>query len=403
MNCNKNYILCLNSGSSSLKFKVFKEVDLRAKRFELARAIHVSSIGANVKVEVDGKIQSNAFKISDVGSAARQALGLVPSDILNKCKLGVHRIVHGGSQYRSACILNEKVLEDLKELSALSPLHNSPAIDAILEFKKLLVPEVQHVAVFDTSFFQAMPLKAVTYALPKKLSEEHEIRRYGFHGLAHEYMQKACSNNQAQRIITLQLGSGASVAAILDGVPIDTSMGFTPLEGLVMATRSGDLDPAIPNFLARKLDLSANKIVEVLNKESGLLGLSNVSGSVKELLLHRAEGNAEAALALDVYVYRIVKYIGAYVAALGGLDALVFGGGVGESAWEIREEVLAALQCFGVELDSKKNKEMEVKSGDCEMISKSSSKVFCCVVGVDEESLMLEKALEVRLLCKVCN
>ena len=302
----------------------------------------------------------------------------------------IHRVVHGGTLFTAPTRLDADTLGQLAKLNELAPLHNPRALAWIAAARRLL-PDLPHVAVFDTAFFHALPPVAAEYALPPRARTALGVRRYGFHGLAHEAMWKRwCELRPALtrggRLITVQLGGGCSMAALREGRPLDTSMGFSPLEGLVMATRCGDLDPALPAHLMRGLDCELPEVMRLLNQESGLAGLAGGRSSAGELA---QDSGAEAQFALDLYCYRIRKYVGAYLAVLGGVDGIVFGGGVGEHVPEVRARALASLQWAGIELSLEANSaargaEARIDSG------RGASQVY--VVPVEEESVMVSAA-----------
>lgn len=365
-------ILVINSGSSSLRLALFERqgdnfVEICSERFDtidkdktalLQNFMHTQSIDESVLV--------------------------------------AHRVVHGGARFSGATIIDDTVMQQIESLAPLAPLHNPAALSLIKAVASLLPARVRQVAVFDTAFFHDLPAVARRYAIPAALSREHEIYRYGFHGLAHEYMWKQwcrLTGNTAQqgRLITLQLGSGCSIAAIRDGQALDTSMGFSPLEGLVMATRSGDLDPGILLYLQREAGYSIDELDELLNKHSGLLGLSERSADMRELLAATDEATS---LALELYGYRLRKYIGAYLNVLGGAEAIVFGGGVGEHSNEIRARVLKDMQWCGIELDRKSN-DASIGTEACISTPHSRSEVW--VIPVREE-LMVARAA--GMLCE---
>lgn len=305
--------------------------------------------------------------------------------------VAVHRVVHGGHAFTAPCRIDAAVESGIAGLAPLAPLHNRAVLELIAACRELYGDALTQVAVFDTAFFHDLPAVAARYALPGALSLDHGLRRFGFHGLAHQAMWQAWHSVQVQpaqpaRIITLQLGSGCSISAIRDGRPLDTSMGFTPLEGLVMATRSGDIDPGLLLYLQRRLGLDAAALETILSTESGLLGVSGVSGDMREVLGH---DSAEARLAIDLYCYRAAKYIGAYLAVLGGAEAIVFGGGVGENAPAIRARILENLNWAGIHLDPEVN---AAASGILQRVSDASSPVAVWVVPVDEASVMAEQA-----------
>lgn len=295
----------------------------------------------------------------------------------------VHRVVHGGA-YSAPALVDDALVQELERWSSLAPNHNPVALTWIAGSREAW-PDVPNVAVFDTSFFAGLPDAAATYALPRAFREKREVRRYGFHGLAHESMwraYRALGRPESSRIVTLQLGSGCSAAAIAGGRPLDTSMGFTPLEGLVMGTRAGDLDPGLVLFLVRDWGLEA--VEHALSKESGLRGLSGQSGDVREL-----DGGPEAVLALDVFVHRARKYVGAYLAVLEGADAIVLGGGIAEHSPALRARVLSGFEYCGVRLDADVNARA---SGDMVRLHSPESRVELYLARVDEERILWERA-----------
>lgn len=327
-------ILVLNSGSSSLKFELF-----------LAR-------GKTLKSLYEGNFDNHGKPIGDFEASVKNALSeLLKNHILkNLSEISVvgHRVVHGGEKYTRPTKITTAVIKEIRKLCRLAPLHNPPNLACILAAKKLL-PFASQIAVFDTAFHQTMPEKAYLYGLPYSLYKKFRVRRYGFHGTSHQYVfeqaQKRLGLPATRKTITCHLGNGCSIAAILNGKVIDTSMGFTPLEGVPMGTRSGDIDPAIIFYLMEN-GFSASEIKILLNKKSGLLGVSEISGDVRDLWAKYQRGNPAAIRTLEWFAYRIAKYIGAYSAALGGLNCLVFTGGIGENAWYLRKWILAYLKGF---------------------------------------------------------
>lgn len=305
-----------------------------------------------------------------------------------------HRVVHGGARLTAPCRIDAAVAAEIGRLAPLAPLHNPRALEWIRACRALFGAETAQVAVFDTAFYAALPKVAATYALPRALCARHGIRRYGFHGLAHQAMWRRWRElrpdlHAGGRVISLQLGAGCSITAIRDGQAVDTSMGFSPLEGLVMATRSGDVDPGLLLFLQRAEGLTPERMERLLNEEGGLLGLSGVSGDMRALL---DADDAGARLAVDVYCYRARKYIGAYLAALGGADAILFGGGVGEHAPEVRVQILTGLDGLGIVLDADANR-AAVGAESC--ISQRGSATGVWVVPVDEAMILAQAALAV--------
>jgi acetate kinase len=271
-----------------------------------------------------------------------------------------HRVVHGGETFQSPTIINDKVISAIKENIPLAPLHNPPNLEGI-EVARSIFPDSPQVAVFDTAFHQTIPQKAFLYALPYHLYKKDKVRRYGFHGTSHAYVAEKCADHLGRpltelNLITIHLGNGASMAALKKGQCVDTTMGMTPLEGLVMGTRSGDVDPALPFFLSDHLKMSLQEIDKLLNKESGLKGLSGTN-DMREVMEKRDAGDERAKMALKVYTYRIKKYIGAYFAVLGNLDSIVFTGGIGEHSAEIRDLSCRRLERLGIQIDPAKNNE----------------------------------------------
>jgi acetate kinase len=305
-----------------------------------------------------------------------------------------HRIVHGGARLTAPCRIDDTVAAEIGRLAPLAPLHNPRALEWIRACRALFGAETAQVAVFDTAFYAALPEVAATYALPRALSARHGIRRYGFHGIAHQAMWRRWRELRPDlpaggRVISLQLGAGCSITAVRDGQVVDTSMGFSPLEGLVMATRSGDVDPGLLLFLQRAEGLTPERMERLLNEEGGLLGLSGVSADMRTLL---DADDAGARLAIDVYCYRARKYIGAYLAALGGADAILFGGGVGKHAPEVRAQILNGLEELGIVLDADANR---AAIGAERCISQCSSKAGVWVISVDEAVILAQAALAV--------
>ncbi len=341
-------VLVINSGSSSVKYKLY---DVEKDVF-LAEGV-VEKIGEKRpththKVNNGGLIQNNVVA-PDHYEAVRLILGIIVHEEAGVIKSideisGVgHRVVHGGEGFSKSALIDDKVIASITKFVRLAPLHNPPALSGIKAARELL-PNKPHVAVFDTAFHQTMPPEAYTYALPHKLYRKYGVRRYGFHGTSHKYVAGKAAKilkkpKEELKIITCHLGNGCSMAAILNGKSIDTSMGLTPLEGLVMGTRCGDIDPAIVEFLMEREGLSIHQIDDMMNKKSGLLGISEVSNDFRELMAAMKEGNSQAKLAIEVFYYRIKKYIGAYIAVMNGVDAIVLTAGVGENNPWIKERL----------------------------------------------------------------
>jgi acetate kinase len=397
-------VLAMNSGSSSLKFKVV-EFD------ESAGA--AGSRKPNIRYE---------GSVEDIGPAARLRLRRAGTTILQNTgavaihaeavqwmmhileessgqegrALGIeaigHRVVHGGGQFHEPVRIDDDVIAAIDRLAELAPLHNPGCIAGIKGARAVMGPRIPMVAVFDTGFHRSIPPQAAAYAIDLDLAQKHGIRRYGFHGIAHASLAGigAAAVNRpltSLRLITLHLGNGCSATAIDQGRSVDTSMGLTPLEGLVMGTRSGDVDPALVGHLVRHAGLTVDEVERLLNERSGLLGVSGLSRDMRELL-NAAEGrpNSRAALALDIFCYRVRKYIGAYLAVLGGADAIVFGGGIGERSAVIRARVCHGMDWCGLRLDPVRNEAaVGLASGEAAKISEDGTKLACYVAGVDEE------------------
>ncbi len=398
-------ILVLNSGSSSVKYKL---IDLDGSNDATLAEGGVEKIGL-----AGGFLK---YKKAD-GSKAIDELGLIdhlqaikailakltdPTDgcikSYDEIEAVGHRVVHGGEKFSESVLIDDAVKEKIRECYDIAPLHN-PAnmtgIDAITE----LMPNVPQVGVFDTAFHQAMPAKAFMYSLPYKYYTEDGVRRYGFHGTSHRYVSgRVCEflgvDPTKQRIITCHIGNGASMAAVDGGKCVDTSMGLTPVEGLMMGTRVGDVDPGALTFLMTKHGLNAEQMQTIINKESGVLGVSGVSSDMREIDAAIEAGNERARLALDMYMLRITKYIGAYAAEMGGVDIIVFTGGVGENQAMLRADVCSTLGFMGVEIDKEVN---AVTRGTETVISSAASKVKVCVIPTDEE---LTIARDTRALVK---
>jgi acetate kinase len=327
------------------------------------------------------------------GATPRQALVSFASQLAGRAIDAVaHRVVHGGTRFTQPVIIDSDVLAAITANSELAPLHNPPALDGIAAARERCDRQAVHVAVFDTAFFARLPRVAAEYAVAATVADAHGVRRYGFHGIAHEAMwQRWCAltpdGAAIGRLITLQLGGGCSIAAIDRGQPIDTSMGFSPLEGLVMATRAGDIDAAVVPYLAARLGRGAHEIVEMLNRQSGLLGVAGRDGDPSALL---AEGSEQSRFAVELYCYRARKYVGAYLAVLGGCDGLVFGGGVGEHVPEVREMILRGMEWAGIGLDAQANS--SARSGEA-VIGAADSAAGIYVIPADEELALARAAL----------
>src|ERR1043166_8804036 len=367
------HILVLNVGSSSVKFQLIGtdgQAIAAAKDRRLAGG-QIERIGGEAIVSLaatDQRPTKSAVPIRDHASAVEHIIKWltsqesgVPISSVAEIEAVGHRVVHGGERFTRSTKVDDDVWRELEELIELAPLHNPHNLRGITAARAVLGPGVPQVAVFDTAFHHSLPETAFVYAVPYQLYRRYKVRRYGFHGTSHRYIayryrQLTEKAREATKIITLHLGNGASACAIVGGTSVDTSMGFTPLEGLVMGTRSGDLDPAILDFVSAKEGLSLREVDSVLNKQSGLLGISGLTADMRELLAEEAEhGDRRARLAVDVFCYRVKKYIGAYLAAMNGADAIVFAGGIGENSPEVRARICAGLEWLGIEIDAARN------------------------------------------------
>lgn len=313
---------------------------------------------------------------------------------LNELDAVGHRTVHGGEKFNKSVLLTDEVMEAFAACNDLAPLHNPANIKGINAVKELL-PEIPQVGVFDTAFHQTMPDYAYMYALPYELYTQYGIRRYGFHGTSHRYVsERVCEylgiKAEGTKIITCHIGNGASIAAVKDGKCVDTSMGLTPLEGLMMGTRSGDIDAGAITFIMDKLNLDTKGVSDLLNKKSGLAGVSGLSNDFRDILAGIADGNERARIAKEMYTYRIKKYIGEYAAAMGGVDVILFTGGAGENQWEVRQGATAGLEFMGVKMDDEKNKACRATEA---VISADDSRVKVCVIPTDEELMIAKDTL----------
>jgi acetate kinase len=397
-------VLVLNSGSSSLKFQLIATDPDRIARDADDRLVRgeVEGIGREATSSIrkkDGSRETLKASIKDVDAALKFVIGWIASD-----KSGLpevrgpadihavgHRVVHGGERFSESVVVTDEVLKGIEQCSELAPLHNPDNLKGILAVRKLLGEAIPQVAVFDTAFHHSLPERAYIYAIPYELYQRHRIRRYGFHGTSHRYVTHRYQvlgkvTPEKTHIITLHLGNGCSVAAIRGGRSVDTSMGMTPLEGLVMGTRSGDVDPAIVSLISEKERLSPREVDSLLNGRSGLLGISGTTNDMRGLQAEAKDNsNRRARLAIDVFCYRARKYIGAYLAGMGGADAVVFTGGIGENSPEIRAQICQGMEWAGLVLDSEKNQKMVGKEG---LISSDSSKLAVYAIPTDEELLI---------------
>ena len=383
-------ILVINAGSSSLKYQLFDMETKEIKAKGLCERIGIDG-KFTYKPQLEGKEALNAIDVampthSEAIQAVLNALvdeknGVVAS--MKEIDAVGHRVLHGGQKFSESVLINEPVIEAIKECIPLGPLHN-PANLMGIEACAAVMPGVPQVAVFDTAFHQSMPKSSYMYAIPYEMYEKYGIRRYGFHGTSHRYVSgqaaELLGGAEGTKIITCHLGNGSSMAAVKDGKCFDTSMGLTPLEGVPMGTRSGSIDPAIVEVIANNEGMTPSQVLNMLNKKSGVMGLSGVSSDFRDLDSAAAEGNERAQLALDVFAYSVKKYIGSYAAALGGCDAIVFTAGLGENSPEMRAKIASGLEYMGVEIDLEKN----AKRGTVD-ITGANSKVKVFVIPTNEE------------------
>jgi len=393
-------VIVINCGSSSIKYQLH-DVSLDQV---LAKGIvaRIGEEGSSLRHQAGDTVIEKDVAASSHGEAfevIRRALldpeGGVMSGVSEISAVG-HRVVHGGETFVDSVLITDDVVAKLEKCIPLAPLHNPANVIGIREARRIL-PDVPHVAVFDTAFHQTLPPKAYLYAVPYELYETHRVRRYGFHGMSYRYVSQRAAGllgkplNKVKMIIC-HLGNGVSMAAIDGGKSVDTSMGLTPLEGLIMGTRSGDVDPGVIFFLHRELGLSVDRIEDLLNRESGLLGISGASNDMRDVIRKASEGNQRCRLALEGFAYRAKKFVGAYAAALGGLDALVFTAGIGENSPLVRQMICENLECMGISLDETKNEEAV---GVEKLISTPTSRVSILVVPTDEERVIVMDTLAV--------
>ncbi len=394
-------IIVLNCGSSSIKYQLFEMPSAEVVAKGLVDKIGLK--GASVKhnmangdvLKLEGEILDHQAGIEFVlGILTHKEYGCVKD--LNEIGAVGHRVVHAGEKYNSSVAITKEVIAALVECIDLAPLHNPPNLEGIYAISKLL-PEVPQVGVFDTAYHQTMTEQAYLYGIPYSLYEKYKVRRYGFHGSSHRFVAQRAAEILGKKledlkIVSCHLGNGASMCAIQNGKSRDTSMGMTPVEGLVMGTRSGDIDAGALLFIADKEEISIPYTSTLINKHSGMLGLSGVSSDMRDIETAAGEGNHRAQVSLDIYHYRIKKYLGSYAAAMGGVDVVIFTGGVGENGWETRQEVASGLEFMGIEFDVEKNTKLRGKEV---IISKPGSKVTVMVVPTNEELVIAQDTFEI--------
>ena len=390
-------ILVINCGSSSLKYQLINSETEGVLAKGLCERIGIDGMltyqpegGEKEKSEIAMPTHTEAIN-AVLAALTNEKSGVIKS--LSEVGAVGHRVVHGGEKFTSSCLINDESMKAIEECNDLAPLHNPANLIGIRACQELM-PGVPMVDVFDTAFHQTMPDVAYTYGIPYEYYEKYKVRRYGFHGTSHSYVSKRTAEivgkpYDQMKIIVCHLGNGASISAVNCGKSVDTSMGLTPLEGLVMGTRSGDLDPDIIDFVGKKEGLSLDEMNEVLNKKSGMLGISGVSSDGRDLEAAAETGNKRAQLALDVFDYRVIKYIGAYAAAMNGVDAIAFTAGIGENNIKMRKDVCSSLTYLGVKLDEEKNN----VRGEERIISADDSKVQVLLVPTNEELAIARETL----------
>ncbi|MEX0608307.1 MAG: acetate kinase [Balneolaceae bacterium] len=398
-------ILVINCGSSSIKYQLIQTESKESLCKGLVERI--GAVTSIIKQEFQGeKPIKKTMVIENHAAALKKIMELLLEEdngflhSLDEIEAVGHRVVHGGETFKDSVLIDEDVEEAIQQAFDIAPLHNPPNLEGIRAAKKHL-PNVPHVAVFDTAFHHSIPQHAYLYAIPNRLYRRYKIRKYGFHGTSHyyvsrQYYQLTGRPKKGSKIISCHLGNGCSITAIKDGNSYDTSMGFSPLEGLVMGTRSGDLDPSILFYLIEKEELSLANVHALLNKHSGLLGLSGYAGDMRDLLEEAESGDRRCNEAIDVFCHRLKKYIGSYIAALNGVDAIIFTGGIGENAAPIRSKVLDNMSFFGIQMDEKKNTNLQNQT----KISTEDSKVDVHVIPTNEELVIAIDAAKIAIASK---
>lgn len=392
-------ILIINCGSSSLKYKL---IDM-ANEKDIIEGI-VERIGLDQSRLVQKNELREIYILEKEIKDHKEAIDIVLNTLVDP-KVGViesideitavgHRVVHGGERYSSSIIINEEVIKYLEECSKLAPLHNPANIIGIRACQSLM-PNKEMVAVFDTAFHGTLPEKAYIYAIDYALYKDHKIRKYGFHGTSHKYVSHKVAETMGKdikdlKIITCHLGNGSSITAVKNGESVDTSMGFTPLEGLIMGTRSGSLDPAVVTYMIDELGYTSAEVNNILNKKSGVLGISEISSDFRDIIDARDNGNERAKLTLEMFAYRVKQYIASYTVVMEGVDVIVFTAGVGENSMVLREDLCANLEYMGVELDKERNRVF----GEIAKISKDSSKVQLYVIPTNEELMIAKDTMQ---------
>ncbi|NOZ33760.1 MAG: acetate kinase [Chlorobi bacterium] len=393
-------ILVLNCGSSSIKFELFSMKEEKVLSKGVVEKVGMKGSFLRLEKQDGSEVRFNG-DVLDHKIGVEYILGVISSEkhgalkSLNEINAVGHRVVHGGEDFSGSVFINEEVIKVLEKNVELAPLHNPANLRGIYALQELL-PDVPQVAVFDTAFHQTMKPNVYMYGIPYALYKKYKIRRYGFHGTSHRYVSARAvellnPKTEGLKIISCHLGNGASIAAIKDGISVDTSMGFTPVEGLIMGTRSGDLDIGALTYIMRKEEIGIETTSVLVNKFSGMLGVTGVSSDMREIGEKADEGNKRAILGLEMYAYRVKKYIGSYAAALGGVDILIFTGGIGENAVDIRKNICDGLEFAGIVLDKEKNN----TRGKEKIISSEKSKTKIMIIPTNEELVIAQDTYEI--------
>ncbi|HON18956.1 MAG TPA: acetate kinase [Salinivirgaceae bacterium] len=394
-------VLVLNCGSSSIKYQLLNMPSAQVLAKGIVDRIGIKDSEIKQKTD-DGRehrliqdIPNHTVGVELILKALVDPNHGVIKDVKEIDAVG-HRVAHGGEIFTQSALINDHVKQEIEKCIELAPLHNPANLMGIVSMEKLL-PNVKQVAVFDTSFHQTMPKESYLFAIPFEYYEKYKIRRYGFHGTSHKFVAKKCCDMigvdmEKVNIITCHLGNGASVAAIKNGKSVDTSMGFTPVDGLMMGTRSGAIDPGVLLYIAEKENLSLKDVNNLINKKSGVLGISGISSDMRDLEMAAKEGNERAALAIKMYSYRVKKYIGAYAAAMGGVDIIIFTGGIGENDHEVRRQVCQGLEFLGVDFDTEKNHNLRGKDTE---ITKPGSKTKVFLITTNEELVIATDTMRI--------
>jgi acetate kinase len=391
-------ILVVNCGSSSLKYQL---IDSETEKVSASGQCERIGLDGIFSIKINGDKKEYEIAIPDHGVAIKTVMdalvdpanGVLSS--LDEIQAIGHRVVHGGEKFSKSVLITEEVIQEIEGCNDLAPLHNPANILGIRACQKIM-PGVPNVAVFDTAFHQTMPAKAYLYGIPKEYYEKYGVRRYGFHGTSHSFVAERLAelaglDKNHSKLIICHIGSGASISAVVDGKSVDTSMGMTPLEGLVMGTRSGDLDAAIVEYISAKENMSVGEVIQMLNKKSGVLGISGLSNDYRDLIAAEAEGNQDAHNALEVMIYRIVKYIGSYFVGMGGADAIALTAGAGENNLDVRGRIVEGLSALGITL----NREVNTVRGEELLLSTPDSKIPVWVVPTNEELKIARETVQV--------